>query len=156
MIKITQKELNEMLKMHDLFIKSDEENGIETNFENMDLSGLKFINKKMWHIEFQNCNLSKCKFKNCEFNKFYINKVDLTRASIINCEFNFGYIDYSDFKGASIINSRMYDSRITDSNILESNCFEMNIEMSKIIHNENFTEKFKHVYKKQYEDLTAG
>ena len=76
MIKITQEEADEVVRLHGLWLEG-KPTGERANFRGKDLSGLDFRGADLWLANFSRVNLS-----NVSFFLAYLNNADLSCADL--------------------------------------------------------------------------
>ena len=80
---LTQKELNQLLRRYDEWLRNDAA-GKNPVFAGMDLSGLELKKVNLYHADFRRCNLKGCSFRYSDLGYANLEGADLTGADLRN------------------------------------------------------------------------
>jgi uncharacterized protein YjbI with pentapeptide repeats len=113
--KLTQNELDNIVKQHNLWVNTRGVEGVRANFKEKVLCNLSFKDFSLVHADFRgailsNCDLSKSNFRNSNFNV----------TTFENCTFELSSLVYCNFMGA----------RGEFVNLTGAICFETNFKAS--------------------------
>ena len=101
MKKITQKELNEIIKKHQMWL-NDENGGERARFNDMNLNGLDLSNSNLEAAYFCGTDLVHSNLENCNLKSCQMCYADLSYANLKNAN-----IQYADLSSCILINTNL-------------------------------------------------
>ena len=84
MKKLTQKEVNEIIKKHQMWL-NNEEGGKQAKFSDMNLNGLDLSNSNLEDAYFSGTDLVGANLENCNLRSCQMSYADLSFANLKNC-----------------------------------------------------------------------
>lgn len=129
--RVSQAQLNIILKEHRLWIRSKKQCGKEADLSSLDISNLrasleslscvKFINSVAKNVNFTRSSLREALAENANFTGSNFFSTKLTNGRIINCNLSSTDMreclaDYTDFSGSDLSGARLQNSSFINSN----------------------------------------
>ena len=141
MARITQEELNEIIRKHKMWIK-DEDGGERAVLANMNLSGLDFSNAWIPKADMHGADLHEANFYNAVLygadlsfvwaQKANFRYADLLNATIVHANMSWACLYYTNLRFADMRGSILYKADMRSSNLVRSDLSEGDLQYAEM------------------------
>lgn len=137
MKKITKKEFNKVVKLHQEWLISDGKKGKRADLSGVDFSGWEINNVNLNRAVMTDTNFSGCIIEHCSFVYALLKNADFENARIGSLMFNGAVMNGASFKHAHISDSTFTSARLIGSVFYHSNIMLCNMAGANL-HNSSF------------------
>ncbi len=116
--------LNDVIKKHEIWLKSDGRKGVQANFEGMDLQQALFDGKTLDNAIFKGTNLTRAKFVNCSLQGVDFSDSDLSYADCGEAHFVHANLSGANLSGAILLNSQFQRTNLTNANFFSARMYK--------------------------------